>query len=84
MTPNGMGLAAITKASAPALPSRASTEPALAPVSPIADNESRSPVSGDPYGQLSDLDFANGGGGTGGGYETDMPQPRGGEEDLLF
>ena len=38
----------------------------------------------DPYGSLSDLDFINlGGTGGGGGYETDMPRPKG-EEDLLF
>ena len=33
----------------------------------------------DPYGQLVDLDSGNGG-----GYETDVPRPRGAEEDLLF
>lgn len=80
-----MGLGSVTRASAPTLPSRASTVPALAPVSPLPDNDLRSPVCDDPYGQLADLDFTNGGGGgTGGGYETDMPQPRGAEEDVLF
>jgi len=38
----------------------------------------------DPYSLISDLDFANLGQGGGGGYETDIPRPKGGEEDLLF
>ncbi|WVQ98872.1 hypothetical protein IAU59_006003 [Kwoniella sp. CBS 9459] len=37
--------------------------------------------SNDPYGQLSDLEFVNGGVG---GYQTDIPRPNRGEEDLLF
>lgn len=35
----------------------------------------------DPYGQLGDLEFGHGGAG---GYQTDIPRPRGAEEDLLF
>jgi hypothetical protein len=43
-----------------------------------------SPVEpGDPYGQLSDLDFINLGAGNG-GYDMDAPRAKGGEEDLLF
>lgn len=38
----------------------------------------------DVYGDLADLDFGAAGGGGRGGYETDAPRPRGGEEDLLF
>lgn len=35
----------------------------------------------DPYSQLGDLEFGHGGAG---GYQTDIPRPRGTEEDLLF
>jgi hypothetical protein len=69
----------------PAVPSR----PANSLAAPGAEAEPLSPISNtandDPYGQLADLDFGGGAGvGTGGGYETDMPRPRGADEDLLF
>lgn len=38
----------------------------------------------DPYAQIADLDFGGMNGAGNGGYETDRPRPRGGEEDLLF
>ncbi|WVO14027.1 hypothetical protein L204_101652 [Cryptococcus depauperatus] len=40
-------------------------------------------VGDDPYGQIADLDFNEISGGVG-GYQTDIPRPRGAEEDLLF
>ncbi len=80
-----MGIAVITKTNPPSVPSRTAAVPALAPLSALPDVDARSPVTDDPYGELADLDFGNGGiMGTGGGYETDIPRPRGGEEDLLF
>lgn len=52
--------------------------PAPAPIPipvPVAETD-------DPYGQLGDLDLMSGGGG---GYQTDIPRPRRGQEDdLLF
>ncbi|WVQ78541.1 hypothetical protein IAT38_000627 [Cryptococcus sp. DSM 104549] len=83
ITPSGFANSAFSRSTVSALPSRPVAQQASqAPVSPI------SPVpnggqggSGDPYGQLSDLEFVNGGGG---GYQTDIPRPRGAEEDLLF
>ena len=77
-----MGIAAITRPSVTNLPARTSSETPSGPINGLTDDDLQSRVSDDPYGQLADLDFANGG--TGGGYETDMPRPRGGDEDLLF
>jgi AP-2 complex subunit beta-1 len=84
ITANGMGITSAARITAPSVPSRSTAVPDLAPESAIPDDGPRSAVSDDPYGQLADLDFGNGVAGTGGGYETDIPRPRGAEGDLLF
>ncbi|WVR05327.1 hypothetical protein IAU60_002341 [Kwoniella sp. DSM 27419] len=83
ITPSGFPSTALrTMPSVPARPSvsigsMATSQRAAAvgnsPLSPVGDPD-------DPYGQLGDLEFVNGGG----GYQTDAPRPRGAEEDLLF
>jgi len=89
VTPNGLGIPSLPRVVAPSVPARPPTSSALtssAPVNSLPDEDDiRSPLGGDPYNDLADLDFVNGGGaGTGeGGYETDIPRPRG-EDDLLF
>ena len=79
-----MGISTDSRPTVPSIPARPSAV-STAPIAPLPDDSALSPVNDDPYGQLADLDFG-GGAGTGGGYETDMPRPRGGgvEEDLLF
>ena len=88
VTANGVGVSAVTSSTATSVPARSIVAPALAPalasVSSVPDDVLGPPATDDPYGDLAGLDFGNGGAGTGGGYETDMPLPRGAEEDLLF
>ncbi|KAK4686665.1 hypothetical protein P7C73_g3451, partial [Tremellales sp. Uapishka_1] len=70
---------------APAIPARPTIAiPSQRTVAPQPDL--LSPVNDDPYGQLDEFDFTNGGNaGVGGGYETDYPRPKGGDDDdLLF
>ncbi|WVQ69912.1 uncharacterized protein L199_008135 [Kwoniella botswanensis] len=83
ITPSGSGMSSSALRAPTVLPAR--------PVSSVPANNAQSPVSpsavtgggisDDVYGQLSDLEFVNGGGA---GYQTDIPRPRGAEEDLLF
>ncbi|ORY28285.1 vesicle-mediated transport-related protein [Naematelia encephala] len=85
ITPGGLGLSSSSarRVSPPTITARpAATSAVAAPVSPVEDSLQSPGADEDPYGQLGDLDFGNGGG-TGGGYEADVPRPRG-EEDLLF
>ncbi|KAK1924965.1 vesicle-mediated transport-related protein [Papiliotrema laurentii] len=73
ITPGGLAISS-RPAAAPKVPQRPQAAEIAAAESPVANN--------DPYSQLADLDF--GGQGGGGGYETDMPRPKGADEDLLF
>ncbi|WWC60935.1 uncharacterized protein I303_103511 [Kwoniella dejecticola CBS 10117] len=80
ITPSGIATSTTSIRSPPSLPARpiSSIPTNTMTDSPMSRNEDG---SSDPYGQLSDLEFVNGGGG---GYQTDIPRPRGAEEDLLF
>ncbi|WWC69307.1 uncharacterized protein I206_103245 [Kwoniella pini CBS 10737] len=75
ITPSGVSSTSIR--SPPSLPARPISSIPTDTESPISPNGG----SSDPYGQLSDLEFVNGGGA---GYQTDIPRPRGADEDLLF
>ncbi|KAK8869651.1 hypothetical protein IAR55_000219 [Kwoniella newhampshirensis] len=94
ITPAGFASSVSTRpaVSAPSVPSRptistpaatSANQQPLSPLTPVAEDlegHSASDIN-DPYGQLGDLEFVNGGGA---GYQTDIPRPRGAEEDLLF
>ncbi|WVW82912.1 hypothetical protein I302_104926 [Kwoniella bestiolae CBS 10118] len=77
ITPSGVSSSSFK--APPSIPARpvTSTNTAQSPISPAPGGG----ISDDVYGQLSDLEFVNGGGA---GYQTDIPRPRGAEEDLLF
>ncbi|XAO22694.1 hypothetical protein I312_101467 [Cryptococcus bacillisporus CA1280] len=86
------GLPSLSRTVVPSLPARptsympqTSPAPALTNTVPGA-NPMQQPTrhraeNDDPYSQLGDLEFGHGGAG---GYQTDIPRPRGAEEDLLF
>ncbi|OXG85910.1 adaptor protein complex AP-1 [Cryptococcus neoformans var. grubii Br795] len=83
------GLPSLSRSIAPSLPARPTSY--VSQTSPTSTLPNTVPGAGsmqrdraendDPYGQLGDLEFGHGGAG---GYQTDIPRPKGAEEDLLF